>query len=110
MDSQSNVAIKRKEVKALMRHCNRTVTVKRLLSLREVVEEIGGTMWFWRSQIWAGRIPVVQVGKKQWIDMRDLDAFIESNKTKMWEGANQKVHEKLRARNIRLEGKWSKDN
>lgn len=70
-----------------MKGCNQLVTIKRLLSLKEVVKEIGGTMWFWRSQIWAGRIPVVQVGKKQWIDMQDLNAFIESNKIKMWDGA-----------------------
>jgi hypothetical protein len=63
-----------------MKHCNRSVTVRRLLSLKEVVEEIGGTMWFWRSQIWSRRIPVVQVGKKQWIDTRDLEAFIQKNK------------------------------
>lgn len=71
-----------------MRQCNQTVTKKRLLSLREVVNEIGGTMWFWRSQIWAGRISVVQVGKKQWLDSLDVDAFIQSNKLKMWDGAN----------------------
>lgn len=71
-----------------MRQCNQTVTKKRLLSLREVVNEIGGTMWFWRSQIWAGRISVVQVGKKQWLDSLDVDAFIQSNKMKMWDGAN----------------------
>jgi hypothetical protein len=45
-----------------------------------VVKEYGGTLWFWRTQIWSGRIPVVQVGRKQWIDARDLDSFIESHK------------------------------
>jgi hypothetical protein len=63
-----------------MKPCARNVPTKRLLSLVEVVKEYGGTLWFWRTQIWSGRIPVVQVGRKQWIDARDLDCFIESHK------------------------------
>ena len=53
---------------------------KRLLSIQEVKEAYGGTVWFWRSQIWARRIPVVQVGKKQWLDTKDLEKFISDNK------------------------------
>jgi len=54
---------------------------KRLLSIQEVKEVYGGTVWFWRSQIWARRIPVVQVGRKQWLDRNDLEKFIAENKT-----------------------------
>jgi len=36
-----------------------------------------------RERIWAGQIPVVQFpgGRKQYIDRRDIDAFIQNNKT-----------------------------
>ena len=71
-----------------MSHCHQNVTTKRLLSIKETVNEIGGTKWFWRSQIWSGRIPVVQVGKKQWLDTQDLEKFIQTNKIKMWDGAD----------------------
>jgi len=54
---------------------------KRLLSIQEVKEVYGGTVWFWRSQVWARRIPVVRVGKKQWLDRNDLEEFIAENKT-----------------------------
>mgnify|MGYP006300853917 CR=1 FL=1 len=51
-----------------------------MYSIKEMVDEIGGTEWFWRTQIWAGRIPFVQVGRKMFIDSQDVDAFINSNK------------------------------
>ncbi len=53
---------------------------KRLLSLREMVEVYGATLWFWRSAVWAGHIPVVTVGKKQFLDSRDVEAFIQRHK------------------------------
>lgn len=53
---------------------------KRLLSIKETTKEFGGTVWFWRSQIWAGKIPVVQIGRKQWLDSDDLEKFIAENK------------------------------
>jgi len=53
---------------------------KRLLSIRETATVYGGSPWFWRSQVWAGRLPVVVVGRKQWLDTRDLNRFIKANK------------------------------
>ena len=53
---------------------------KRLLSIKEAVTVYGGTEWFWRSQVWAGRVPVVVVGRKQWLDTQDLNRFIKANK------------------------------
>jgi len=43
---------------------------------------IGATDWFWRSQIWDGQLPYVQVGKKMLVDYQDLEDFIEKNKFK----------------------------
>ncbi len=54
---------------------------KRLYSIKELVDLIGATEWFWRSQIWDGTLPYVQVGKKMFIDSADIESFIEKYKT-----------------------------
>lgn len=53
---------------------------KRLYSIKELVKEIGGTEWYWRTQIWGGKLPFVQVGCKKLVDSRDIEVFIEKNK------------------------------
>ncbi|MFZ5572176.1 MAG: DNA-binding protein [Thermodesulfobacteriota bacterium] len=62
------------------RNCAQTVPTKRLYSIKELVAEIGATKWFWRSQIWAGHLPVIQVGRKMFIDRQDIDAFLQKYK------------------------------
>ncbi len=63
-----------------MKNCAQTVPTKRLYSIKELVAEIGATKWFWRSQIWAGHLPVIQVGRKMFIDRQDIDAFLQKYK------------------------------
>ncbi len=55
----------------------------RLLSLKGAAEYSGLTIWCLRERIWAGDIPVVRFpgGRKQFLDVKDLDKFIEDNKT-----------------------------
>ena len=55
----------------------------RLLPLKQAAEYLGLSVWAMRERIWAGQIPVVQFprGRKQYIDRRDIDAFIQDNKT-----------------------------
>ena len=60
--------------------CAQNVPVKRLYSIKELVAEIGATAWFWRSQIWDGQLPYVQVGRKMFIDREDIEIFIQKNK------------------------------
>ena len=60
--------------------CARNVPTKRLYSVKELVEEVGATEWYWRTQIWSGRLPYVQVGRKKLIDRDDIDKFISKNK------------------------------
>ncbi len=60
--------------------CAHNVPKKRLYSIKELVAEIGATEWFWRSQIWDGQLPYVQVGRKMFVDREDIDAFIKQNK------------------------------
>jgi hypothetical protein len=54
----------------------------RLLPLKAAAEYMGLTVWAMRERIWAGQIPVVQFpgGRKQYVDVRDLDSFIKQNK------------------------------
>jgi hypothetical protein len=54
----------------------------RLLPLKKGAEYLGLTVWALRERIWAGQIPVVQFpgGRKQYIDTKDLEEFIEQNK------------------------------
>ena len=56
-------------------------SVKRLYSIKELVKEIGATEWFWRTQIWNGKLPYIQVGRKMLIDIEDVEAFIQKNKS-----------------------------
>ena len=60
--------------------CAQIVPTKRLYSIKELVKEIGATEWFWRTQIWDGQLPYVQVGRKMLIDRNDIEAFIQKHK------------------------------
>lgn len=53
---------------------------KRLYSIRELSGIFGATEWFWRTQIWDGKLPCVKVGRKMLIDRRDVECFIEKHK------------------------------
>ena len=54
----------------------------RLLTLKDAAAWLGLTVWAMRERIWAGQIPVVQFpgGRKQYVDVQDLEAFIKNNK------------------------------
>lgn len=60
--------------------CAQSVPVKRLLSIKDLVDIMGATVNFWRNQIWDGQLPYVQVGRKMFIDREDVEQFIQSNK------------------------------
>ena len=50
----------------------------RLLPLKKAAQYLGLTEWAMRERIWAGDIPVVRFpgGRKMYVDIRDIDAFI----------------------------------
>ena len=54
----------------------------RLLPLKKAAEFLGLTTWAMRERIWAGDIPVVRFpgGRKMFIDVQDIEAFIQENK------------------------------
>jgi hypothetical protein len=56
---------------------------KRLYTLKEGAEYLGRSEWGMRDLIWKRVIPVVinNGGRKIFIDVRDLDSYVEKNKT-----------------------------
>ena len=56
---------------------------KRLYTLREGAAYLGRSEWGMRELIWAGVIPVVkpQAARKIFLDVQDLDRFVEVNKS-----------------------------
>jgi hypothetical protein len=62
--------------------CAQTLPMKRVYSIKELTAEIGATEWFWRSQIWDGFLPYVQVGRKMLVDRVDIDTFIQKHEFK----------------------------
>jgi len=59
---------------------NQTTAGKRLFTTKELVDQLGVTEWYWRSQVWPGRLPYVQAGRKILIDHQDIEAVIERHK------------------------------
>ena len=56
---------------------------KRLYTVKEAADYLGRSVWGMRDLIWSQVIPVVkqQGARKIYIDIKDLDGFIEKNKT-----------------------------
>jgi hypothetical protein len=52
------------------------------LPLKKAAEYLGLTVWAMRERVWAGQIPVVRFhgGRKQYIDVRDIEDFIRRAK------------------------------
>jgi len=82
LDDQSKSPKYKEVIQMFKAGCAHNVPTKRLFSIRDLVREIGATAWFWRSQIWDGQLPYVQVGKKMFVDSKDIEIFINNNKHK----------------------------
>jgi excisionase family DNA binding protein len=55
-------------------------TSKRLYTLKEVAIYLGRGLYGVREMVWRGELPVIQTGRKQFIDILDLEAYVTSNK------------------------------
>ncbi len=53
----------------------------RCLTIKQAALYLGCTVWAVRELLWKGEIPFLRVGKRQVIDIRDLDAFIDARKS-----------------------------
>lgn len=54
----------------------------RCLGVKEAARYLGVTVWFIRSMIWEGTLPVIRCGKRFIVDRVDLDAWLEQQKGK----------------------------
>ena len=54
---------------------------KRLFTLKEAAVYLGKGLYGVRELVWAGKVPVVRDGRKMFIDIVDLDAWVTRNKT-----------------------------
>jgi excisionase family DNA binding protein len=53
---------------------------KRLYTIKESGEYLGRSPWGVRELIWAGKLPYVRDGRAFFIDIKDLDSYVERNK------------------------------
>jgi excisionase family DNA binding protein len=56
--------------------------IKRLYTIPEAAFYLGRTADAVYEMIWAGKIPCVKDGKRNLIDIRDMDKWVEDNKTR----------------------------
>jgi len=54
--------------------------VQRLYDLKQAAQYLGRPVWGIRELVWAGKLPVVRDGRKQYIDLFDMDKYIEQNR------------------------------
>ena len=59
----------------------KSILEKRLFSIKESSKYLGCGALTLRELIYAKRLPVVRFGKKQYLDIYDLDRFINENKS-----------------------------
>jgi len=53
---------------------------KRLYDLKEAAHYLGRPVFSVRTLIWNGALPVIKDGRKQYLDIYDMDKYIERNK------------------------------
>jgi len=56
------------------------VISKRLYTIKEASIYLGRPLWGVRTLIWNGKIPYIQDGRKYYLDVKDMDAYIEKEK------------------------------
>ena len=54
----------------------------RLHSIEDSARYLGVSPWTLREMIWRNDLPHVKIGRRQYLDIRDLDQFIEQSKTR----------------------------
>ena len=64
-----------------MKNAQGKTETPRLLSLADTAKHYGLKVWFWRQRIYRREIPHVKIGGKYYFDAKDIDAFIEANKS-----------------------------
>lgn len=55
-------------------------SIKRLLSIKEASTFLGRSDWSVREMLWAAKLPYIKDGKRIFIDIIDLETWVERNK------------------------------
>lgn len=55
---------------------------RRLLSVREASTYLGRSVPALRELIWAGKLPIVRSDRRIFLDVQDLDRWIDTHKTR----------------------------
>ncbi len=53
---------------------------RRLYDLQAIAAYLGIPVYSVRGLIWSGALPCVRIGRRQYLDLKDVDRFIESQK------------------------------
>lgn len=53
---------------------------QRLYDLKAAAHYLGRPVWGVRGLVWAGKLPVIRDGRKQYLDVFDMDEYVEKNK------------------------------
>jgi excisionase family DNA binding protein len=53
---------------------------KRLYTLKEAAHYLGRPVFSLRTMLWSGKIPYIRDGRKYYLDIKDMDAYIEQQK------------------------------
>ncbi len=54
---------------------------KRLYSVKEAAQYLGRSEGALREMLWAGKLPYIKEGRRPLLDIKDMDAWAERNKT-----------------------------
>jgi excisionase family DNA binding protein len=60
-----------------------TALQPRLLTIKSAAQYLGATIWAVRSLCWNHALPYLKIGHRILLDVADLDAFIETQKTEV---------------------------
>lgn len=54
---------------------------KRLYNIKEAGTFLGRSTWSVREMLWAGKLPYIKDGKRIFVDILDMEKWIEQSKT-----------------------------
>ncbi len=52
----------------------------RLMTYKEATAEYGATVWYWKSQVWKGKLKNCGPEKRHLLDRKDIEKLIQENK------------------------------
>jgi excisionase family DNA binding protein len=78
MASKTNISKGSKKAQRIYNPLN-----KRLFDLKEAAVYLGRPVFSVRTLIWSGALPRIKEGRKYYLDVYDMDEYIEKNKERV---------------------------